>query len=92
MFKVELRLHLTYDKGTTTFVREDELPFVPFIGLDVLDNALGQFTIEHVAWFSKGELLICQSQEERRSWTIRTACRNMKEDGWEEEKESRMRS
>jgi hypothetical protein len=60
MFRVEFSVHLTYSKGMTSFRREEELPFVPFIGLDVLDDVLGQFTLEHVAWHSGSRMFLCQ--------------------------------
>ncbi len=35
-FRTEFSLHLRYAKGLALFVREESLPFVPFIGLDIL--------------------------------------------------------
>jgi hypothetical protein len=88
-FRVEFSIHMRYDKGETSFRREEQLPFVPFIGLDVLDNALGEFSIKHVAWASGCKMFLCQSNVEHTKWTIREACKAMKKSGWTEDKESR---
>ncbi len=92
MFRVEYAVHLKYAKGTTTFRREEEVPFVPFIGMDILDNMLGQFTIKHVAWCSAPPMILCQSNEDRSHWTLQQACRAMRKAGWEEEKDSRRKN
>jgi len=91
MYRVEFSAHMKYDKGETTFRREERLPFVPFIGLDVLDDALGQFDLKHVAWAGGDcKMFLCQSNVKRREWTIREACKVMKKAGWTEDRESRM--
>ncbi len=92
MFRVEYAVHLKYAKGTTTFRREEEVPFVPFIGMDILDNMLGQFTIEHVAWCNEPAMLLCQSNVGRSRWTLQQACRSMRKEGWEEDKQSRLKN
>jgi len=90
MFRVEFAVHMKYDKGETSFAREEKLPFVPFIGMDVLDDCLGQFEIKHVAWAGGDcKMLLCQSNVKRKEWTIREACKSMKKAGWTEDKESR---
>ncbi len=89
MFRVEFAVHLTYERGITTFRREDQLPFAPFIGLDVLDDILGQYTVEHVAWYGGGQMFLCQGSVERTWWNLRTACRKMATAQWEEDKEVR---
>lgn len=89
MFRVEFSVHLTYFKGITSFQREEELPFAPFVGLDVIDDVLGQFTLEHVAWHSGSSMFLCQSQVERETWGIRVACRTMRKAGWTEDRDSR---
>lgn len=88
-FRVEFSVHLKYDKGETSFRREEHLPFVPFIGLDILDDALGEFEVKHVAWASHVGMLLCQSNVEKKHWTIRKACSSMKKAGWTEERECR---
>ena len=89
MFRIEFSVHLTFSKGITSFRREEELPFAPFIGLDVLDDVLGQFTLEHVAWHTGSGMFLCQSQVDRKDWNIKTACRTMAEAGWTEDREAR---
>lgn len=90
MFRVEFTIHMRYDKGETTFQREEKLPFVPFIGLDVLDDVLGQFDLKHVAWAGGNcEMFLCQSNVNRTEWTIREACKAMKRGGWAEDREGR---
>jgi hypothetical protein len=88
-FLVEFTINVKYDKGETSFRREEQLPFVPFIGLDVLDDVLGEFKIKHVAWASSCMMFLCQSNVDEKKWTIREACKAMKKSGWTEDKESR---
>lgn len=88
-FRVEFSVHLRYAKGTTVFQREERLPFVPFVGLDVLDDVLGEFKLEHVAWHSGSRMFLCQSALDRHYWTIQQAQRSMRKAGWAEEKEAR---
>lgn len=88
-FRVEFTVHIRYDKGETSFRREEHLPFVPFIGLDILDDVLGEFEIKYVAWASHVEMFLCQSNLEREYWTIRKACSAMKKAGWTEERDCR---
>lgn len=91
MFRVEFAVHMKYDKGETSFRREEELPFAPFVGLDVLDDALGEFQLKHVAWAGGDcKMFLCQGNVGRKDLTIRQACKFMKKGGWEEDKESRM--
>jgi|SRR5579863_290749 len=91
MFRVEFTVHLIYDKGQTSFLRDEELPFAPFVGLDILDDALGEFKLNHVAWAgSDCKMFLCQGNVERKDMTIRQACKFMKKGGWEEEREARM--
>ena len=89
MINVEFSVHLKYDKGETSFRREEKLPFVPFIGMDVLDDVLGQIAIKHVIWAMTPKMLLCQSNVKRKEWSIREACKSMKKAGWAEDKESR---
>lgn len=89
LYRVEFSVHLKFDKGQTTFVRVCDLPFVPFIGLDVLDDVLGQFEIKHVAWTSRGNMFLCQANENAENWTIRKACAAMRKADWAEDREAR---
>lgn len=89
MFRVEYAVHLKYAKGRTTFRREQTLPFAPFIGLDILDDALGEFKLEHVAWCHATAIFLCQAQVSRTYWTLRTACSSMQKAKWEEDKDAR---
>lgn len=88
-FRVEFAVHLRYSKGTTRFEREERLPFVPFVGLDVLDDVLGEFKLKHVAWHSPTRMFLCQSSCDRHYWTLQKAKRWMKKAGWEEDEEAR---
>ena len=88
-FRVEFSIYLVYDKGATAFLREVQLPFVPFVGLDILDDVLGEFRLTHVAWHSGTQMFLCQAKVECKSWSIRAANRAMSKAGWTEEKEAR---
>ena len=89
VFRVEFTVHLAYDKGITSFRREEQLPFVPFVGLDILDDVLGQFQLKWVAWHTGSQMFLCQSQVERKNWSIRQACRSMSKAKWKEDHETR---
>lgn len=91
MFRVEFAVHLTYQKGVTTFRREEQLPFVPFVGLDILDDALGEFHLEHVAWHAGSQLFLCQASKNHDEWSLGQACRFMGKAKWEEDREARRR-
>ena len=84
MFRVEFTVHMRCRTGTTSFCREEQLPFVPFPGLDVLDDALGEFKLEHVAWHSGSQMFLCQGRVECNYWDFRTACPAMAKAGWAE--------
>lgn len=89
VFDVEFAVHLGYDKGNARFERADKLPFPPFIGLDVLDDVLGEFRLEHVAWHSETGMFFCQANVDRNSWTLRQARRALAKTGWAEDIEAR---
>ena len=89
MFRVEFSIHVKYDKGETSFRREDKLPFVPFIGLTILDDALGEFELKHVAWAPGCNMFLCQSNLTNKKWTIQEARNAMKKARWTEDRESR---
>ena len=73
MFTTEFSLHPRYDKGSTCFQRTERLPFVPFVGLTVLDDGLGQFVLSDVAWCSSPQMFLCQAAERRLDWTLKDA-------------------
>lgn len=89
MFTTEYSLWLQFAKGSTHFQRIERLPFVPFVGLTILDNGLGQFTLSHVAWCSTPQMFLCQAAETRLDWTLKNALKVMSKAGWEEDVESR---
>jgi len=89
VFRTEYSIHLRYLKGLALFVREEELPFAPFIGLDILDDVLGEFKLEHVAWHTGSGMFLCQATVDRKYWSLREAQRSMKKSGWTEEPEAR---
>ncbi len=89
MFRTEYAVHLRYAKGLAHFSREEQLPFPPFIGLDILDDILGQFKLEHVAWHTGSGMFLCQATEDRSYWTLRQAQQAMRKAGWVEESETR---
>ncbi|AMV32133.1 hypothetical protein VN12_08420 [Pirellula sp. SH-Sr6A] len=82
-------MHFYHSKGSTKFVRNVELPFAPQPGLDFIDELLGEFRIEHVAWSLQTESFYLQSRYDGRHWLLRDAVRKLKKFGWEELKELR---
>jgi len=91
MFRKEYSIHLRYLKGLALFVREEELPFPPFIGLDILDDVLGEFTLKHVAWHTGSSMFLCQATVDRESWSLAFAKKTLKKADWSEVPEARSR-
>ena len=71
------------------FSREEKLPFAPFVGLDIFDDALVQFSIKFVAWHTCSNMFMCEAAVDRSYWNLRKAQRTMKNAGWSEDKEAR---
>lgn len=89
LFRTEYAVHLRYAKGLAHFSREEHLPFAPFVGLDVLDDVLGEFKLDHVAWHTGSGIFICQGTVDRAYWNLRQAQQAMKKAGWTEEPDAR---
>jgi hypothetical protein len=85
-FSVHFSLFVKHSKGDACFIRQADLPFVPFPGLDVHDDAVGQFKIRDVAWSAEEEMFFCQSHFDY--WddkSLRTVRQRMKRGGWDDE-------
>jgi len=89
LFKVEFAVYLICKKGQARFERHEELSFVPFPGLVILDDALGQFTLAQVAWHRESHYFLCMGTEERKHWSIRTAKAALEKVGWTEDRDAR---
>jgi hypothetical protein len=89
MFQVEYTFRVKYSNGVATFKRIESIEFAPFVGLHIIDEALGQFQIEWVAWFSLEKLFLCQSTAQRNSMSFRDLAKTMKQGGWQEERDER---
>ena len=89
MFRVEFSLHVRYKSGWATFCKEAKLPFAPFVGLDILDDSVGQFTLSHVAWHSASQMFLCQSKHDEKGKTIRQVCSLLRSAKWVEDREAR---
>lgn len=88
-YRTEFGIHLRYKNGTAYFVREEYLPFPPFVGLDILDDVLGEFKLDHVAWHTGSAMFLCQATEDRSYWTLAQAKQATKKVGWVEVPEVR---
>lgn len=88
-FRVSFTLHLRCSDGQTRFEREEHLPFAPFVGLDILDDSLGQFTISQVGWLSERQLFLCHSNVDHCLWSLDDAVREIARSGWTEEEDAR---
>ena len=58
----------------------------PFVGLDVLDDAIGDFQLEHVAWDPKSKIFLCQSSKRLPHLSVRQICARLKAAGGVREK------
>lgn len=92
-FQTEYSLHVHYKQGWATFTREEVLDFAPFVGLDILDDSVGQFTLTHVAWCGgpKAKMFLCQSQRMEPDKSLVQVKRMLKAAGWAEVVEARQR-
>jgi hypothetical protein len=90
-FRTEYTLHVRYKQGWASFRREEQLEFAPFVGLDVLDDSVGQFTLTSVAWYGGKEvkMFLCQSQLQVREKNLQQVTKMLKVAGWTEDKEAR---
>lgn len=90
-FQTEYRLHIQYKQGWATFARDELLDFAPFIGLDILDDSVGQFTLTNVAWFGgpKIKMFLCQSQLKYPDKSLAQLKKMLKAAGWCEDVEAR---
>lgn len=87
MFPVTYTLFLKCEDGDLIFERGEELPFVPYAGLAIGDDAVGEFQIEHTLWEGSEKRFFCQSNFTHfDSYTKRINRRRMKEVGWSEVK------
>jgi hypothetical protein len=90
-FRTEYTLHVRYKQGWASFRREEQLEFAPFVGLDVLDDSVGQFTLTSVAWYGgkEGKMFLCQSQLQVREKNLQQVKQMLKAAGWIEDKDAR---
>ena len=90
-FHTEYSLHVQYKQGWATFTRDELLDFAPFVGLDILDDSVGQFTLTHVAWFGglKVKMFLCQSQLKLPYKSLTQVKKHLKAAGWTEDIEAR---
>lgn len=88
-FRVAFTARLRCTDGETTFEREERLPFAPFVGLVILDDSLGMYTLNQVAWLSERQLFCCHGYDDRERWSLEDAVREMARAGWEEEEGAR---
>jgi hypothetical protein len=63
-----------------------KIPFAPFVGLDILDDAIGDFQLEYVAWDPKSKIFLCQSRTRLPHLSVRQFCARLKAAGWVREK------
>jgi hypothetical protein len=80
MFRVEFMLHIRQGQKWVVFRRQESIPFAPFVGLDVLDDAVGEFHLKHVAWHSGSQLFLCQA--EQRQVLDRQLAGSLRKVGW----------
>ena len=61
MFPVTFQIYLKCKDGDLAFDRFDDLPFAPFPGLGIEDDAVGEFEIQFVRWSGSERRFYCQS-------------------------------
>jgi hypothetical protein len=86
MFRIEYALHIKHDSKRYLFLKEGKIPFAPFVGLDILDDAIAEFQLEHVAWEPKSKIFLCQSSKRLPHLSVRQFCARLKAAGWVRDK------
>jgi hypothetical protein len=89
MFQVEYAVHLQYTARSITFVRKELVGFVPFAGLNILADALGEFRLDHVTWIPISGKFVCRANVRRHDWPLHKSCRAMQKAGWVVDEETK---
>jgi|GEM_PF-4302201 len=86
MFSVTFQIYLKCKDGDLCYERFDELPFAPYPGLDIEDDAVGEFEIQFVRWSGSEQRFYCQSNFTYfEQYSMRTNKKRLKQAGWKEE-------
>ncbi len=86
MYHVTFQIYLKCKDGALAFERFDDLPFAPFAGLDIEDDAVGEFEIQFVRWSGSECRFYCQSNYTLfEGYSIRTNKKRLKQGGWKKE-------
>ena len=86
MFSVIFQLYVKCKDGDLEFERFDELPFAPYPGLDIGDDAVGELEIQFVRWSGSERRFYCQSNFDLLdTYSVRTNKRRLRQAGWKEE-------
>ncbi len=83
MFPVTFGMWIKCKDGELVYERHGQLPFAPYPGLDIEDDALGEFELLQVRWSESEQRFECYSNFdlfEVRS--MRWMKRRLKEAGW----------
>lgn len=77
--------------GLGNVTRDELLDFAPLVGLDILDDSVGQFTLTGVAWCGgpKVKMFLCQSQVKVPDKSLAQVKKMLKAAGWSEDVEAR---
>lgn len=85
-FRIEYELHVKHDSKRFLFLKQGRIPFAPFVGLDVLDDAIASFSLELVTWDPTSQLFLCRTRKALPHLSPRQFCARLKAAGWVREK------
>ncbi len=74
-FRTEFSLHLRYAKGLGAFREGKSCPLCRHWARIFLNDVLGEFKLEHVAWHSGTAMFLCQATVDRMYWSLAEAKR-----------------
>jgi hypothetical protein len=85
MFAVTFGIWIKCKDGELDYERSTELPFAPYPGLDIEDDAFGEFELLQVRWSGSEQRFECYSNFDLfDSRSIRWVKKRLKEAGWVE--------
>ncbi|WP_254512275.1 hypothetical protein [Anatilimnocola floriformis] len=88
-WRVIFSLHIEHKEGNASFDRQESVEFAPFVGLTLLDDAVGEFTLMKVCWDSLAKAFYCHAQLNRKQMRLSDVVQQLRRSSWVEDIDSR---
>lgn len=89
MFNVQHGIIVFYDSGVTFFKKDAVLPFPPYVGLSIADDAFDYFDLVRVGWVERTNRFITQANIAAPNSTLEQVQQKVSPHGWIEDVECR---